>query len=105
METQDGDTVFVDHVGIDFAIILEAGYGFTPAGHAEGGTVKPAIVVFQRCAVTAGFFYLAVAPGEAAIQILDIPSKAIRRHAHAAPVFDMVATREIEFFIIAPPGV
>jgi hypothetical protein len=39
-----------------------------------------------------------------AVAVFNAPAKAIRRHAHAAAVFDMVAAREIELFVIEPPG-
>ena len=63
MEAKHRNTEFIHYAGINFAIIVFPGNTFAPAGKADLGAVKAAVVVFQAGAVATGFLRLAIAAG------------------------------------------
>src|SRR5688500_19703895 len=102
IKTQNRNSIFIYHFRVDLAIIAFYGKGFAATGHTNTGAIEITEIFFQRFTITAGFFLLPLYR-EPSIQILNTAAKAISRLTKTAPVFNMITTGEIEFFIIAPP--
>src|SRR4051812_20369251 len=103
IETQNRNTIFINHLGIYFAFVIPNGKGFTSTGHSYAGAVEVTHIFFQRGAIAARLFLLSFYL-ESAIQGLNAIAKTISWLAKTTPIFNMITTREIELFIIAPPG-
>src|SRR5699024_3479220 len=90
MKPQYGNTVFIDCVGINFAIVIFPGYAFSPSRHAYTGAIEIPVIIFERGAITSAGFFLAISVGIISIHSFDAPAKTVAGHTHAAPILDMI---------------
>src|SRR5690606_41568792 len=66
--------------------------------------IKPPHVFFQALSVSAGA-PITPFPGDDFVEIFHTKTKAVRRHTHSSPIFDVIsAGKSIVFGIITPPG-
>src|SRR5690606_29732413 len=70
MESQYRDTIFIDRVRVDLAIVILAGNRFAATCHTEGCAVEPPVVILQRDPVSAGAFHFSVTSRVLSIQAL-----------------------------------
>src|SRR6185312_4882894 len=102
VEPQHGNTILVHYIGIDLAIIVNAGDRLAAAGHSHVGAKKIPVVLLQRGAIAAGLFLFALYL-KIAVQIFDAPAEPIKGLTESAAELDMISPGEIQLLIVQPP--
>ena len=104
MKTEHWNTKFIYFLRVNFTVVVFPRNRFSTSCHTDISAIKPPVIILQGGAVAAGFLFIAFAIGKHTICIFNTPAKTVGGHSHATPVFDMVTTRKVKFFIIQPPG-
>src|SRR5687768_17148748 len=104
IKTQHRNTEFVYHVRINFTVVVFSCESYTTTCQANLDAVESPVIIFQCRAITTAFFHASVTRWNLSVYLRDKTSKAIRRHAQASTIFNMIASCKIQLLIIQHPG-
>src|SRR5690554_5979993 len=93
VETQYWDTVFVNHIAVNLAIIIILWNTFTTTSHADHSTIIFINIFLEANAISTCLFIFSFSL-ETAIEVLYSHTSTIGWHTHASPKLNVVSSRK-----------